>query len=687
MSNIDLCLQDLLKKLIEASVATAYLNNDKALAGDIKSAIKRVYIATALHNKTVFSIMGGQGAGKTKLLRSLYDLDTRWLTDNEGRGEKMPILVLESDEIEEPYASIDRLIEDESGKLLIEQGAKVLAPDDFHRSIRGEYTDSLLPTLFVPRRYFSDNQSGFVLLPGYEQVNSDNKVWQNLMKHALAFSSGAVVVTDQTRLANQSQVNINKDIQEKYFTDSKPLFVVSKTENLSEVDKLDLLERCQDIFSISDNEKNRVIFSGDGNDLINLWRPELEQSLNTYALQNIQSIDVKCHLVAELTEDIQDIELSIKEMASDSDVSKLSEQRQVDGFLSIFDMSRKKLRSGYQKALRAELDNYSSPVFENLDGVYQDKYEGVINKGKNFFKSNIDLSRSINSDIEYQWNNSKNSDDGFKSSHTSLLSNVSTTETTRIWPTADLISTKVDLAESETDIDDGVIRIIQHIFSRKDSTPLTTYEKRDFKTAIKLLPVLMLEYVRLGQQTPRPMLNVKGEIETADVLSSINKVAEDMESASGSSKRIIKAMASMLAADVIMDGQIDTIPALINAVTGGAIESGTLASSATLVVPAMIGVAFGVHSLLERISEIDKARLGYIRISIETIIDNHYQSYLEHFDDLMDLLRDALEERLSHIYGIDDQMGYKHALLKATTNLERTRIDLKEAMGRHHVLA
>lgn len=167
----------------------------------------------------------------------------------------------------------------------------------------------------------------------------------------------------------------------------------------------------------------------------------------------------------------------------------------------------------------------------------------------------------------------------------------------------------------------------------------------------------------------------------------MNDIAENMESFAGSSKKIIKAMASMLAADVIMDGQIDTIPALISAVSGEALTAGSLASSATLIVPAVIGVAFGIHSILERISEIDKARLGYICTSIESISENHYQSYLNHFNDLNDLLRDSLEARLSSIYGIDDNVGYKHALLRATTNLERARIDMIEVMDNHHVLA
>jgi len=688
MAQIDLCLQDLLRKLKEASIASAYLNNKDSVNQDIKSIIKRVYIATALHDKTVFSIMGGQGAGKTKLLRSLYDLDTRWLSDNEGRGEKLPVLILESDEITEPYASIDRMTEDESGNLMIEQGAKVLSPEDFQQAIRGEFTNSLLPTLNVPRRYFNDNKSGFVLLPGYEQVNSQNKVWQNLMKHALAFSSGAIVVTDQTRLANASQVQINKDIKEKYFTDSKPLFVVSKTESLPDADKPELLERCQSIFSVPEHELDRIVLVGDGDAYTQQWRTELDQALNIYALQNTQSVDEKSYLIRELLEDLQDVECNLNDMASDSEVAKLSENRLVDEFLTIFDDSAKRIRSGYQKTLREELNLYSSPVHKNLDDVYKDKYEGVINKGKHFFKSSIDLSRDVNADIEKQWNEAGDTKEGFKEQYGCVLSEVVAKESTRIWPNITPLPSDTDLLEEGgADIDEGVIKIIQNIFSQKESTPLQAYEKRDFKTAIKILPVLMLEYVRLGQQLKHNPLHLKGDIKAADILGPMNAIAKDMESFSGSSKKIIKAMASMLAADVIMDGQIDTIPAFINAVSGEAVAAGSLASSATLIVPAIIGVAFGIHSILERIAEIDKARLGYIRTSIESISENHYQSYLNHFNDLIELLRDTLKARLSSIYGIDDNGGHKHALFSATTNLERTRIDMMEVMDNHHVLA
>jgi len=688
MAQIDLCLQDLLKKLKEASIASAYLNNKDSVHQDIKSIIKRVYIATALHDKTVFSIMGGQGAGKTKLLRSLYDLDTRWLSDNEGRGEKLPVLILESNEITEAYASIDKLTEDESGYLIIEQGAKVLSPEDFQQAIRGEFTNSLLPTLNVPRRYFNDNKSGFILLPGYEPVNSQNKVWQNLMKHALAFSSGAIVVTDQTRLANASQVQINKDIKDKYFTDSKPLFIISKTESLLDADKPELLERCQSVFSVPKCELDRIVLVGDGEVFIQQWRPELDQALNTYALENIQSVDEKSHLIKELLDDLQDVECNLSDMAMDSEVEKLSERRLVDDFLTTFDASVSKLRSGYQKTLRKELNIYSSPVFKNLDDVYKEKYEGVINKGVNLFKSSIDLSRNINTDIETEWNEAGVKKEGFKEQYGSVLSQVVATETTRIWPNVTPLSSDTDLIDGgDTDIDDGIIKIIQNIFSQNESTLLQSYEKRDFKTAIKILPVLMLEYVRLGQQMKYNPLHLKGDIKAADILGPMNVIAKDMEGFAGSSKKIIKAMASMLAADVIIDGQIDTIPALINAVSGGVIGAGTLASSATLIVPAVIGVAFGIHSVLERIAEIDKARLGYIRTSIESISDHHYQSYLDHFNDLIDLLRDTLEARLSSIYGIDDNVGHKHALLRATTNLERTRIDMMEVMDNHHVLA
>lgn len=63
--------------------------------------MRRLLLAEVLADTWIVAIGGSQGAGKTTLMASLYNLhhdNSSWLRSNEGRGEKMPILILESNE-------------------------------------------------------------------------------------------------------------------------------------------------------------------------------------------------------------------------------------------------------------------------------------------------------------------------------------------------------------------------------------------------------------------------------------------------------------------------------------------------------------------------------------------------------------------------------------------------------------
>lgn len=61
-------------------------------------AMRRLLLAEVLSDTWVIAVGGSQGAGKTTLMATLYELggtEPRWLQANEGRGEKMPILIAE----------------------------------------------------------------------------------------------------------------------------------------------------------------------------------------------------------------------------------------------------------------------------------------------------------------------------------------------------------------------------------------------------------------------------------------------------------------------------------------------------------------------------------------------------------------------------------------------------------------
>ena len=105
------------------------------------------------------------------LVRLLYDLDTTWLSDNPGRGEYLPTLIIEDLDVFEPRGSIYRWTDENDAAGV--RGESV-DPDAFRAAVRAWTGQALeLPVLRVPPRFFAGHRDyGFLLLPGYETGRS-----------------------------------------------------------------------------------------------------------------------------------------------------------------------------------------------------------------------------------------------------------------------------------------------------------------------------------------------------------------------------------------------------------------------------------------------------------------------------------------------------------------------------------
>lgn len=97
MQSPEILLHDLNTALRELRGA-AHVLGDERLDSELLPTMRRLLLAEVLGNTSILAIGGSQGAGKTTLLRSLYGLEgstAEWLQPNEGRGERLPVLVLE----------------------------------------------------------------------------------------------------------------------------------------------------------------------------------------------------------------------------------------------------------------------------------------------------------------------------------------------------------------------------------------------------------------------------------------------------------------------------------------------------------------------------------------------------------------------------------------------------------------
>jgi len=106
MQRPELLLKHLNRSLRDLLGATSILQQDEErLRSTMLPLMRRLLLAEVVGNQWMVAVGGSQGAGKTTLVRTLYDLqgeDARWLEPNEGRGEQLPILIQEDAQCNKP---------------------------------------------------------------------------------------------------------------------------------------------------------------------------------------------------------------------------------------------------------------------------------------------------------------------------------------------------------------------------------------------------------------------------------------------------------------------------------------------------------------------------------------------------------------------------------------------------------
>lgn len=715
MQTPELLLSDLNRALRELRSAVVVLNDEGINAG-LLPIMRNLMLAEVLGKEWIVAVGGSQGAGKTNLVRTMYGLNaatgTDWLQDNEGQGERYPVLIQEDDREEKPQGYLRKLIEVSDTYKLVTEEAKDI--HEFRKACRGEMPEVMLPVLKVPRKFFQNNGQALILLPGYEAANRDNQEWQTLMRQVLIGAAGCVIVTDQTRLANQQQVEIVKDMLSNELRASRPLIVVSKTEGQAK-DTQRLQELKQSAASVFKHKdavfEPKVICTGsDDADYVKQWMPELIAALQDMSVGGgeLRQMQLK-RLESLLDSDLNQVTNLIHSRATlfmqQKNGGNDGPQAVMKNCLEEFDDAASELRDDYHTAVQRMLGEQVAKAMDKLSVRLIDKHEGLWNKLKNCGDTVSETQQAIESGVTNAWN----APGDVLPKYAKLLDGLTQKKlrgpggpVTAALPSGHTLQRLgyMDAKDQpvQSKLTDPDVQANLAVLLRSTGNSTMTFEK-----TARLLPVMALEYARIASILPE-MVGVDAStlevIPQMDVLASAQKVQEQFGQFKDVSASVVKGLGAMLAIDIAADGKVDTIPALLSAlglggtataenvaapIGGAAIDGavvGGTAATVTLSVAAVVAIGFLAHSALRQVQQHDKDVSVMAKAMLLKIKDQHSSHFMSHFDDLMRKLRSHLRQSLRQRYALDQILMEQDRLAKALADIRVLQRDLLGELAR-----
>lgn len=684
---------------------TAELKTRNSHRSALVSILRKLRIARELASVYYICVAGSQSAGKTRLVRELYQLDDGWLADNQGRGERIPVFILEKD-CDAPYAVVVRY--DASGKEQEEE----INQEAFRVLISGyDHSDSLsclYPKLYVPRRYFAGQNCGFVLLPGYEMLNTDNVEWQGLMRHTLVHSLGSILVTDRTRVADSSQKLILNDLVARYFPDRKPAIAVTKTEALNAEQIEELAGTVADVFHIRPDEADRVVFTGVGDDGYRVsWSNQVIQVINKYALSAAGSDAGRLRELEKLLDtELMTIKAALESELDAESISEHLTERQVERMTEVFSKAAERYRNRYARKLREHTKTYLAQVQKTAEGKYEKEEEGLGNKLKqaaNFLTlQSSENDRRFKSRIIDCWCDGQGNLKSPLDSDYLAISEMSGNELgIRTIDSSDLPALKNEGLEKLLGYDVPSIAVpstnmdeLHHDLRLLLSPGVATatnvqrFKEPHVENVLKALPAMTMEYFRLNQAVAiRVPELARSELEGFDFAKLASSIQQDLPKVAASARPLLNTLAAILAVDVVIDGTIDTIPAIAGTLTGTQTAAG-LGTTLSMAAAGAITLGFIAYRGASEVQRYDAARKGFIAETLNQFAEAHIKKGLELYDDLMENLQERLVRNLRSAYGIGTDLTAKDALARGLSRLEHARVNLVKAIDdaqSHHV--
>jgi hypothetical protein len=712
MQTPELLLKSLNNALRRLRGACTVLGNDE-LDDKLLDAMRRLLLAEILGDTWIVAMGGSQGAGKTTLMASMYDLrgdGPRWLQGNEGRGEKMPVLIQEVDGLAHPQGYVRRLVEDKSSKTFKLEDA-IVDVDKFQRAVCDPDAKDLLPVLCVPRRYFKRENQAWLLLPGYEKQERSNRSWQELMRQALIGAGGCIIVTDETRMANQQQLEIVKDMLQNELRNCKPYIVISKTEAHRHNEKrlTELRASAQSTFQVdAELAAKQIILSGtDDPSYVAEWMPLLVSAIDdlNFTGQSNRHLQME-HLSAIVGKDLSRVLNDIRSKSRlyfSSDRGGAGEGAQVlEDVLEKFDDAVESLREKHHKAVESIANAAFVAAAASMNQTLAADHEGFKNWLANAFNTTSETKVQMQALVSKSWQKAAPT---YFSAYSNALARLTSEKLGRLSeegnredsPEVPLLAQPQNLIQLAyvhpsgqpvryARLNQEVVSDIRILLGNSSQEEEKVHQdaSKQLGISVALLPAITLEYSRLAFGMPE-VCGIKPDYSEPVGGNGANHVADGVQSLQTGvdlGKTAIKSFAAVLAVDVVSDGDSDILGALSTPSTPGN-EAPTfpvgVASMhpAAIAVTAVVAAAYVTSVAVTRLRTFEREASAQAHNMLASVRDHHVEHMKTHFDNSMSLVRERVKEKIRARYRMDETLMEKDRLAAAIAEVSSITSDLR----------
>lgn len=620
-----------------------------------------------------------QGAGKTTLIRELYNLGAEWLPENLGVGERMPVFIVESTTARVPHGfSVELVTAD--GR--IQMSRVPLTGDRWLDGLKGRRRSQLAAYLQVPATVLGADGTGVLLLPGFEVGNED--AWQTLMRQALTASAATVVVTDQTRLAHPAQQTITEHLRTRQLLGRRPILVISRCEGLDpESPRAESLRSATaDAFELNSRDvSTNVIFSGTTEESRAIWRPAL-----TAALRDSTRLGERARIaqIQQLREVVAESGGTVVDLFSDGLGEWLARYEDVDAQyrdqLEQFDRESSELRAKFHRVTKGLLDTQlakSQPALtQQLREAQELGWDGILTRVKDFLKiDQVGRDERLRSELRQVWEESRQDP-------TIAYQNIVDQCVARVlgYP-ADRHATDSPGAIAPTTAHDASGLLEDAVASFGDLGKLGRDESAQVTVAaMRLLPVVAFDLMMYSMTAEGAALLSEGPASPPDVsawTSALTTVALQR-------RQLLTALVGFVGLEVAADIQVDSLTGLATALHGAfnpVTAAGAAISTAAATAAGAAIVLVTAAVVLNYANRSDVARQRAAWTALASLRDQQLVALDTAVEDGLHEVRAVVAARLRLHYHVDSDHDRVWSLKKAVADFHEARLALLEACG------